>query len=101
MTVRRSRSSLHPFVLSLVVIVFALIVALLAPLGIVRAQDGTPVAEPAPVPIQPASEATLGYPGLTIIATDSGFVVPEGITAGRYYETHQNAGSFWSHFFTI
>ena len=91
----------HPFILRLIVIVFALGAVLLAPLGITRAQDGTPVAEPDPVPVAEASEATLGYPALTIIATDTGFVVPEGITAGRYYETHRNAGTFWSHFFTL
>src|SRR5215207_6054352 len=91
----------HPFILRLIVIVFALSAVLLAPLGTTRAQDGTPVTEPEPVPIQPASDATLGYPALTIIATDTGFVVPEGITAGRYYETHRNAGTFWSHFFTL
>lgn len=61
----------------------------------------SPAAEPAVVPIQPASDSTFGYPGLTIIATDSGFVVPDGITAGRYYETARNAGTFWSHFFTL
>lgn len=101
MEAHRSRLSQHPFVLAIVAIVFAALAGILAPLGIVRAQDGTPAAEPEPVPIQPASEATLGYPGLTIIATDTGFVVPEGITAGRYYETHRNAGTFWSHFFTL
>jgi uncharacterized cupredoxin-like copper-binding protein len=101
MSALRYQVSPYPFILRLIVIVFALSAVLLAPFGIVRAQDGTPVAEPDPVPIESASAATLGYPALTIIATDSGFVVPEGITAGRYYETHRNAGTFWSHFFTL
>ena len=101
MAVLRFQLNPHPFIFRLIVIVFALSAVLLAPLGIVGAQDGTPVAEPDPVPLAAASAATLGYPALTIIATDTGFVVPEGITAGRYYETHRNAGTFWSHFFTL
>lgn len=75
--------------------------ALAAAAASVHAQPATPTAEPTALPIQPASDATLGYPALTIIATDAGFVVPDGITAGRYYETHRNAGTFWSHFFTL
>ena len=96
----RSRPLLHIWRLATVALMLAAIVAT-ATTTRARAQDGTPVAEPAAVPIQPASDATLGYPALTIIATDTGFVVPEGITAGRYYETHRNAGTFWSHFFTM
>lgn len=72
-----------------------------APFSIAKAQSSTPAAEPAAVPVQAASDASLGYPALTVIATDTGFVVPEGLTADRYFMTTRNDGTFWSHYFTL
>lgn len=95
--VTNQRSTIHRFII-------AWGVGALASATLVTGSVGAsvpPASDPDPVAIAQASDDTYGYPSLTVIATDTGFVVPDGITAGRYFMTTHNAGTSWSHYFTL
>jgi hypothetical protein len=63
-------------------VVATLLVVLLATLGSAAAQEATP-----------ATWYQLGYAEMTITATDTGFVVPGPVLAGRYLVTFENTGT--------